>query len=314
MGMCLPCLGGAADDVVVTPDPTAYRGVKNPEAVERKRKKQEETEKQAMTPSVSGGGGLKQFFFSMMIPVTSGHIPEVRYHGNITHYTSSRSLPALFLDEVTLVVVGVEVGVGEEDGEGDEEGDEGTGGAGDMGDGGDCPTFGFGGGLTRMGKTQFNSPKSSDSKRHVSPTPTSRHQARKLAVLSRAKKEPEGALCRHAPTRSVHRDLCALLRFYEGYVSLRFEKGARLCCPTIIDLKYFLTSVLLLLRSHSDQETLRHQSSNAPGKVFLHGQQAGFMSTGEPLVVLLHVCQPWTAELLWAHRAAHGRLLMAWST
>lgn len=40
-------------------------------------------------------------------------------------------------------------------------------------------------------------PKPSDSNRHVSPTPTSRHQARKLAVLSRAKKEPEGALCRH---------------------------------------------------------------------------------------------------------------------
>uniref|UniRef100_A0A1A8KZR8 Uncharacterized protein n=1 Tax=Nothobranchius kuhntae TaxID=321403 RepID=A0A1A8KZR8_NOTKU len=74
MGMCLPCLGGAADDVVVTPDPetrrqqlaeaaekrqkeTAYRGVKNPEAVERKRKKQEESEKQAMTASVSGGCG-----------------------------------------------------------------------------------------------------------------------------------------------------------------------------------------------------------------------------------------------------------------
>ncbi|XP_013869050.1 small VCP/p97-interacting protein [Austrofundulus limnaeus] len=74
MGMCLPCLGGAADDVIVTPDPetrrqqlaeaaekrqkdTAYRGIKNPEAVERKRKKQEEIEKQEMTSSVSGGGG-----------------------------------------------------------------------------------------------------------------------------------------------------------------------------------------------------------------------------------------------------------------
>lgn len=38
---------------------TTYRGVKNPETVERKRKKQEEIEKQAMTTSVSGGGGLK---------------------------------------------------------------------------------------------------------------------------------------------------------------------------------------------------------------------------------------------------------------
>ncbi|XP_046890501.1 small VCP/p97-interacting protein [Hypomesus transpacificus] len=76
MGMCLPCLGGAPDDVVVTPDPemrrrqlaeaaekrqkeTTYRGVKNPEGVERKKKKQEEIEKQAMTTSNSGGGGLK---------------------------------------------------------------------------------------------------------------------------------------------------------------------------------------------------------------------------------------------------------------
>ncbi|KAF7663252.1 hypothetical protein LDENG_00215520 [Lucifuga dentata] len=76
MGMCLPCFGGAADDVVVTPDPemrrqqlaeaaekrqkeTAYRGVKNPEAVERKRKKQEAMEKETMSTSVSGGGGLK---------------------------------------------------------------------------------------------------------------------------------------------------------------------------------------------------------------------------------------------------------------
>ncbi|KAG7523111.1 hypothetical protein JOB18_039702 [Solea senegalensis] len=76
MGMCLSCLCGEADDVVITPDPetrrrqlaeaaekrqkeTTYRGVKNPEAVERKRKKQEETEKQAMNSSLSGGGGLK---------------------------------------------------------------------------------------------------------------------------------------------------------------------------------------------------------------------------------------------------------------
>ncbi|KAG7468361.1 hypothetical protein MATL_G00142140 [Megalops atlanticus] len=76
MGMCLPCLGGAADDVVETPDPdtkrrqlaeaaekrqkeTSYRGIKNPEAVERKKKKQEEMEKQAMTATPTGGGGLK---------------------------------------------------------------------------------------------------------------------------------------------------------------------------------------------------------------------------------------------------------------
>ena len=45
---------------VLSPPPqTTYRGVKNPEAVERKRKKQEEIEKQAMTTSALGGGGLK---------------------------------------------------------------------------------------------------------------------------------------------------------------------------------------------------------------------------------------------------------------
>lgn len=38
---------------------TTYRGIKNPEAVERKRKKQEEMAKQEMSTSVSGGGGLK---------------------------------------------------------------------------------------------------------------------------------------------------------------------------------------------------------------------------------------------------------------
>ncbi|XP_061825666.1 small VCP/p97-interacting protein isoform X1 [Nerophis lumbriciformis] len=74
MGMCLPCLGGAVEDAVDTPDPetrrrqlaaaaekrqteTAHRGVKNPAAVERKRKKQEEIEKQEISTSVSGGGG-----------------------------------------------------------------------------------------------------------------------------------------------------------------------------------------------------------------------------------------------------------------
>ncbi|XP_077452182.1 small VCP/p97-interacting protein isoform X1 [Stigmatopora argus] len=76
MGMCLPCFGGAVDDAVDTPDPdsrrrqlaeaaekrqkeTAHRGVKNPEALERKRKKQEEIENQTMKPSSSGGGGLR---------------------------------------------------------------------------------------------------------------------------------------------------------------------------------------------------------------------------------------------------------------
>lgn len=52
-----------------------------------------------------------------------------------------------------------------------------------------------------LAEKRVHSPKSSDSNRHVSPTPTLRHQARKLAVLSRAKKEPEGALCRHGILR-----------------------------------------------------------------------------------------------------------------
>lgn len=77
MGMCLPCLGGAAEDVVETPDPetrrrqlaeaaekrqkeSSNRGIKNPEALERKKRKQEEMEKQnMMSTSPSGGGGLK---------------------------------------------------------------------------------------------------------------------------------------------------------------------------------------------------------------------------------------------------------------
>ncbi|XP_051979023.1 small VCP/p97-interacting protein-like isoform X2 [Xyrauchen texanus] len=76
MGMCLPCLSGAEDDVVVTPDPetrrrqlaeaaekrqkeTTYRGIKNPEALERKKKKQEEMEKETVNSTPAGGGGLK---------------------------------------------------------------------------------------------------------------------------------------------------------------------------------------------------------------------------------------------------------------
>lgn len=46
-----------------------------------------------------------------------------------------------------------------------------------------------------------HSPKPSDSNKHVSPTPTSRHQDRKLAVLSRAKKDPDGAVRRHGILR-----------------------------------------------------------------------------------------------------------------
>ncbi|XP_078077137.1 small VCP/p97-interacting protein [Mustelus asterias] len=76
MGMCLPCLGGAAQDVVETPDPdtrrrqlaeaaekrqkeNVHRGVKNPESVERKKKKQEALEKQQVNSTSAGGSGLR---------------------------------------------------------------------------------------------------------------------------------------------------------------------------------------------------------------------------------------------------------------
>lgn len=74
----------------------------------------------------------------------------------------------------------------------------------------------------------LNSPKSSDSNRHVSPTPTLRHQAKKLAVLSRAKNEPEGALCRHGILREGtlckrHREVSTRLQpvLQENHVSRR---------------------------------------------------------------------------------------------
>lgn len=41
-------------------------------------------------------------------------------------------------------------------------------------------------------------------------------------------------------------------------------------------------------------------------QVFLHGQQAGFMSTGQPLVVLLHVCEAGADGVFGAQGAAHG--------
>ncbi|XP_020661240.1 small VCP/p97-interacting protein [Pogona vitticeps] len=75
MGLCLPCLGGAADTVVETPDPemrrrqlaeaaekrqmeAASRGIKNLSSVEQKKRKQEEMEKRLETagPGPEGGG------------------------------------------------------------------------------------------------------------------------------------------------------------------------------------------------------------------------------------------------------------------
>ncbi|XP_043939276.1 small VCP/p97-interacting protein [Protopterus annectens] len=76
MGMCLPCLGGAAEDVVETPDPdikrkqladaalkrqmeASNRGIKNPQSVEQKKRKKEEMEKCDMNQGPAGEGGLR---------------------------------------------------------------------------------------------------------------------------------------------------------------------------------------------------------------------------------------------------------------
>ncbi|KAM9302063.1 small VCP/p97-interacting protein [Gastrophryne carolinensis] len=74
MGLCLPCLGGAAEDVVETPDPelkrrqlveaaekrqaeAANRGIKNPTSVEHMKKKKEEVERMERMDAGSAGGG-----------------------------------------------------------------------------------------------------------------------------------------------------------------------------------------------------------------------------------------------------------------
>ncbi|OCT82077.1 small VCP/p97-interacting protein [Xenopus laevis] len=77
MGLCLPCLGGAAEDVVETPDPemrrrqlaeaaekrqmeASNRGIKDPYSVEQKKKKKEEMEQALSSSAPAGeGGGLR---------------------------------------------------------------------------------------------------------------------------------------------------------------------------------------------------------------------------------------------------------------
>ncbi|XP_077178124.1 small VCP/p97-interacting protein [Paroedura picta] len=75
MGLCLPCMGGAAEDVVETPDPeikrrqlaeaaekrqmeASSRGIKNLSSVEQKKRRQEEMEKrlESAVPGSEGGG------------------------------------------------------------------------------------------------------------------------------------------------------------------------------------------------------------------------------------------------------------------
>lgn len=47
------------------------------------------------------------------------------------------------------------------------------------------------------------------------------------------------------------------------------------------------------------------------GEIFLHGEQAGFVPTGQPLVVLLHVRQAGHTRVFGAQGAAHGSLMTA---
>ncbi|XP_061577694.1 small VCP/p97-interacting protein isoform X2 [Cololabis saira] len=61
MGMCLPCLGGAADDVVVTPDPEARRQ-QLAEAAEKRQKEKSHLQarkRHAQVMSRQRTGGLK---------------------------------------------------------------------------------------------------------------------------------------------------------------------------------------------------------------------------------------------------------------
>lgn len=67
----------------------------------------------------------------------------------------------------------------------------------------------------------------------------------------------------------------------------------------------------LPVRSQICPALLTENIGEPQGQVFLHGQQAGFMSTGQPLVVLLHVGEAGAAGIFGAQGAAHGSLLTA---
>lgn len=51
--------------------------------------------------------------------------------------------------------------------------------------------------------------------------------------------------------------------------------------------------------------------SEPQSQVLLHGQQAGFMPAGQPLLVLLHIRQAGATGLFGAQGAAHSSLLIA---
>lgn len=90
------------------PFQTAYRGVKNPEAVERKRKKQEEIEKTEMTTSVSGGGGGLRVSFALILQFSDHKYNSFKCSETSKTLCSLRSQPAQHLETLNhLLQVGV---------------------------------------------------------------------------------------------------------------------------------------------------------------------------------------------------------------
>lgn len=65
-------------------------------------------------------------------------------------------------------------------------------------------------------------------------------------------------------------------------------------------------------RRRCQQKTGLTQNVGEPqGEILLHGEQAGLVPTGQPVVILLHVCQAGDTRMLGAQGAAHGSLLTA---
>lgn len=62
----------------------------------------------------------------------------------------------------------------------------------------------------------------------------------------------------------------------------------------------------------SEMKTRLTQNVREPqGEIFLHGEQAGLVPAGQPLVVLLHVRQAGDTWGSGAEGAAHGSLMTA---
>lgn len=64
-------------------------------------------------------------------------------------------------------------------------------------------------------------------------------------------------------------------------------------------------------RRQQQTGTLTQDVGEPQGQIFLHGEQAGFVPAGQPLVILLHVCQAGDAGMSGAQGAAHGSLWTA---